>query len=143
MRKAIEDKNLCHLIEMVGMVDPEQMHKWMQASDLLLLPSYEEGMPNAVMEAMACGLPVVATTVGGLPEAVGDCEGVILVPPRDVDRFKDAVLKVLRNEQLRERMGLAARKRAEERFGIQRNARRILDFLSEIIERNRRQIGPP
>jgi glycosyltransferase involved in cell wall biosynthesis len=113
------------------------MNKWMKASDLFVLATHTEGMSNVVMEAMACGLPVVTTTVGGLPEAVGGCEGAILVPPRDVDKFKDAVLKVLRNEQLRERMGLAARKLAEEKFGVQRNARQILDYLQEIIEKSR------
>lgn len=65
------------------------------------------------------------------------------MPPRDVDKFKDAVLRVLQNEKLQERMRLAARKRAEERFGIQRNASRILNFLSEIIEQNRRREAPP
>jgi glycosyltransferase involved in cell wall biosynthesis len=139
----VRERNLEHVIRILGEVHPDQMNKWMKASDLFVLATHTEGMPNVVMEAMACGLPVVTTTVGGLPEAIGDCEGAILVPPRDVDKFEDAVLKVLRNEQLRERMGLAARKRAEERFGIQQNARKILDFLSEIVEKNRRQEAPP
>jgi teichuronic acid biosynthesis glycosyltransferase TuaC len=135
----VRERNLEHIIRILGEVATDQMNKWMKASDLLVLATHTEGMPNVVMEAMACGLPVVTTAVGGLPEAIGNCEGAILVPPWDVDKFKDAVLKVLRNEQLRERMGLAARKLAEEKFGVQRNARRILDFLSEIIKYSRKQ----
>lgn len=133
----VRETNLEHVIRIVGEVHPDQMNKWMKASDLFVLASHTEGMSNVVMEAMACGLPVVTTTVGGLPEAVGGCEGAILVPPRDVNKFKDAVLKVLRDEQLRKRMGSEARKLAEEKFGVQRNTRRILDYLQETVEKSR------
>lgn len=134
MRRMIKEKNLDHIIEIVGMVEPKQMHKWMQASDLFVLPSYMEGMPNAVMEAMACGLPVVSTSVGGLPEAVGDCQGAILVPPRNVEEFGKAVFKVLRDDELRVRMGVASRVRAEERFGVTRTCQRMLAYLAATVE---------
>lgn len=134
--EAVRERKMEHVIRIVGEVHPDQMNKWMKASDLFVLATRTEGMPNVVMEAMACGLPVVTTVVGGLPEAVGDCEGAILVPPRDVDKFKDAVLKVLQNEELRERMGSAARRKAQERFGVQRNARLILDYLQQVAEKS-------
>lgn len=119
---------------MNGEVPPKQMNKWMKASDMLVLPSYTEGMPNVVMEAMACGLPVVATAVGGLPDAVGDCPGAILIPPRDVSALEDAITAVLGDGETRRRMGIAARERAQEKFGVTRNARRILDYLQSIID---------
>lgn len=117
-------------IRFVGGVDPCNVHRYLQASDVFVLPSYAEGMPNAVMEAMACGLPVVTTTVGGLPAALGGSEGAILVPPKDVNSLKDALMDVINNKQKRERMGRASRQLAEEDFGVQRNARKILDYLS-------------
>ena len=138
-RRLVHERGLEDVIRVVGEVHPEQMSKWMKASDLFVLATHTEGMPNAVMEAMACGLPVVTTEVGGLPEALGGCEGVILVPPRDVDKFKDAVLQVVHDTQLRRRMGLAARQWAEKRFEAHQNARRILAFLSEIAERTGKQ----
>lgn len=138
-RQVVRERNMEHVIRVVGEVHPDQMNKWMKAGDLFVLATHTEGMPNVVMEAMACGLPVVTTAVGGLPEAVGGCDGVILLPPKDVDKFKDAVLKVLQDGPLRSRMGIAVRKWAEERFGTRQSARKILDFLSEIAEKNRRQ----
>ena len=137
----VRRRNLTETIKVVGEVPPECMSRWVKASDLFVLATHTEGMPNVVMEAMACGLPVVATQVGGLPEAVADCEGAILVPARDVEKFKDAVLRVAQDEGLRRRMGAAARARAEERFEVMQNARRILEHLSGIVEANRRANG--
>lgn len=84
----VREINLEHVIRIVGEVHPDQMHKWMKASDLFVLATHTEGLPNVVMEAMACGLPVIATTVGGLLEAVGDCEGAILVPPKNIEALE-------------------------------------------------------
>lgn len=130
----IKEKNLSHIIQIVGLLDPEQINRWMQASDLFVLPSYNEGMPNAVMEAMACGVPVVTTAVGGLPDAVGDCDGAILVQPKNVDELQQAILKVIRDDQLRQRMSVAARKIAEEKFDVRRNAKAVMSCLSSVID---------
>jgi len=67
---------------------------WITASDLITLPSYMEGCPNVVLEALACGRPVVATNVGGIPEIMGE-ECGRLVPPRDPARLAEALASVL------------------------------------------------
>lgn len=142
LRTLIHEKGIGHIIRMVGEVEPEQMNKWMKASDLFVLASHTEGMPNVVMEAMACGLAVVATTVGGLPEAIGDSGGAILVPHGDVNALENAIAKVVNDNQLRTDMQTAGRNRAEEKFAVTRNARLILDYLREIVEKKQaKQIG--
>jgi len=135
LRQNISDKNAGEYVEIIGPVAPEDMHGWMKACDLFVLPSYTEGMPNVVMEAMATKRAVVATAVGGLPVAVGDCDGVILVEPKNVSQLADAMQRVLSDESLRQKMQLAARKTAQEKFSIEKNCQKVLDYLTEIIQR--------
>lgn len=75
---------------MPGGLAPPQVARWINAADLLVLPSWSEGCPNAVIEALACGRPVVATDVGGTRELVKPYNG-LLVPPRDVPALQAAI----------------------------------------------------
>ena len=70
------------------------MAQWMRAADVFCLPSYSEGCPNVVVEALACGRPVVSTEVGGVPELVNESNG-ILVAPRDAVALRTALDKAL------------------------------------------------
>jgi glycosyltransferase involved in cell wall biosynthesis len=92
----------------------------LRASDLFVHPSREEGFSNAILEAMAAELPVVASAVGGNPEAVVDGETGRLVPPRDPERFADALMELLADESKRRTFGEAGRRRATERFSLDR-----------------------
>ena len=70
----------------------------MRSADLFVLASHHEGLPVTVMEALTLGVPVVATSVGGIPEAVGDDVDGILVPPRDTVSLADAIQRALEPE---------------------------------------------
>ena len=89
---------------------------WMAASDLVTLPSLHEGLPVALVEAHAYGKPAVATDVDGIPEIVEDGVTGFLVPPTDTPALTKAVLALLDDDDLRRRMGAAARARAERLF---------------------------
>ncbi len=91
--------------------------------DVTLLSSYTECFPLAVLEAMACGVPVVATEVGGVPEMIDDGVTGQLVPARDPRATADALIKVLRDPARTAEMGRAARRRVEERFTLERSVR--------------------
>jgi len=93
----------------------EQKSSFMQGLDVFVLPSLTEGTPNGIIEAMAYGLPVISTTVGGIPDLVVDETG-ILVPPGDVEALAQAMRRLTENPGLREQMGHAARKRYEKLF---------------------------
>ncbi len=129
----VETYNLRDYVRTVGVVPHSQMHRWMNASDLLVLPSYSEGVPNVVMEAMACGLPVVATTVGGLPAAVGDSRGAILIPPKSSEQLADAMIEILDDDAQRQSMSIAARATAMERFDINQNANNVMQAIKETL----------
>ncbi len=87
----------------------------LSAADLFVLPSHEEGLPNAVLEAMAAGLPIVATDVGGVREQLDGGAGV-LVPPRDPEALASALGALASAPGRRSSLGRAARERAERRF---------------------------
>jgi glycosyltransferase involved in cell wall biosynthesis len=88
----------------------------LRAMDVFALPSRTEGLPIAILEAMSCGLPIIATAVGGIAAAVG--EGGIVVPPEDPAAFADAIVRLSANDGLRETLGRHARRIALERFDV-------------------------
>lgn len=90
----------------------------LQRSSLFVLSSVQEGLPNVVLEAMAAGLPVVATDVGGLSEVVAHGETGWLVAPKDVPALADAISHLLTHDAVRTGFGQAGRKRAEQRFSL-------------------------
>jgi glycosyltransferase involved in cell wall biosynthesis len=102
------------------------------AADVFALPSWTEGLPLVVLEAMALGRPVVATTVGGTPELVSDGETGLLVPPRDIEALTAALKRVLDDGALRRRLGEAGRRRVRERFSSEAMTRDMLAIYDEV-----------
>jgi sugar transferase (PEP-CTERM/EpsH1 system associated) len=100
------------------------------ALDVFVQPSLHEGLPNTVLEAMAAGLPVVATAVGGTPEVVVDGLTGVLVPPRDSSALAGAVAMLLSDQNLRHGMGQAGRERVAKHFA----ARRMIEQTERLYE---------
>jgi glycosyltransferase involved in cell wall biosynthesis len=100
--------------------------------DLLILPSWTEGLPVVVLEAMARARAVVATPVGGTPEIVVDGETGLLVPPRDARALADAIGHLLADSELRGRMGRAGRERVAQSFSEEAMTRRMLEIYDEL-----------
>lgn len=90
----------------------------LRAADLLVRPSLTEGMSNVVLEAMACGLPVVASRTGGLKEQIEDRVTGVLVAPGDAEALAEGLVSLLTDVQCRARMGAAGRRRAEQDFSL-------------------------
>jgi glycosyltransferase involved in cell wall biosynthesis len=83
---------------------------WLQALDVFALPSYaNEGVPQALMQAMSCGLPCVTTNVGAIPELARDGLTARVVPAQDADAIRLAIVELLADQSLRSRLGMAAR----------------------------------
>lgn len=105
-------------VEAPGWLGPESKSAALATSTIFLLPSYHEGMPMALLEAMSWGLPVIATPVGGIPQIVTDQVNGLLVAPGDVLALATAITRLLRDPALRERLGKAARTTVEARFSL-------------------------
>jgi glycosyltransferase involved in cell wall biosynthesis len=110
----------------VGARQHDEVPLWMNASDVLCLPSMNEGLPNVVLEAMACGLPVVASSVGGVPEIVQEGVNGLLVPPGDAVALAAALRKSLSLS-----WDAAAIRQSVAAFDWDRNAKEIVSVLEK------------
>jgi glycosyltransferase involved in cell wall biosynthesis len=111
--------------------------------DVFVLSSREEGIPNALLEAMAAGRPCVATAVGGTPEVLRDGETGWLVPPADPGALADALADALGRPAEARRRGAAARRAVREGMSIEAMARRHADFYREAVAARRRREAAP
>jgi len=103
--------------------------------DVYVLSSENEGMSNTILEAMACGRPVIATAVGGNPELVVDGETGLLVPPNDPHAMAAAITKLLRDPQHSQQMGRRGRQRVEEKFSLEVMVRNYAKVYLEVFGR--------
>jgi glycosyltransferase involved in cell wall biosynthesis len=114
-----------------GPVSPEQATRSYREADVFALPTHREGFPNTLLEAMAAGLPCIATAVGAIPEMLeGDCG--ILVPVGDVGALREALAGLIGNAALRARLGQSARERVAERYALEAVMRRYRALYLEL-----------
>lgn len=106
---------------------------WLNRMDIFVLSSLAEGFPLAIAEAMACELPVVASDVGGVFEIVVQGETGMRVPPGDAHALAGAVLELLRDDAKRERFGRAGRKRVQDLFTVELQARAMANVLQTMV----------
>lgn len=107
--------NLDGAVSFLGWIDADQRQAQFQQADVLALPSYSEGQPMSLIEAMQAGLAVVATRVGGIPDTVTDGVEGLLVPPGDVPALAQALCRLAADPGLRHELGQGGRVRAEVR----------------------------
>jgi glycosyltransferase involved in cell wall biosynthesis len=128
-RRLIEERDR---VEWRGWLDPAAKADVLRAAQVFVLPSTSEGLPMALLEAMSYGLAIVATPVGGVPETVEAGADALLVPPGDPIALRDALVGMLRDRELRRRLGVAARERSR-RFGPERVAAEFADLYRELL----------
>jgi glycosyltransferase involved in cell wall biosynthesis len=127
LKAYVERAGLADLVRFTG--HQEDVVPWLQSLDLFVLPSWgEEGVPQAVMQAMACGVPVVSTPVGAIGEAVDDGITGLFAEPRSAASLAERLAKLRDDPGLRARYSAAARAKAERAFGIDR----MLDAMERV-----------
>jgi glycosyltransferase involved in cell wall biosynthesis len=106
----------------------------MSRAMLLVLPSRCEGTPCVILEAMASGLPIIASDVGGIPALVRDGENGFLVPVEDVSALEDRLRTLLRDKALRERMGATSYQMAHSEFAEEMYRQKFTQMVRDVVE---------
>jgi glycosyltransferase involved in cell wall biosynthesis len=120
-------------VDVYSWVDSEQRDALLSASDVFVLPSYQEGLPMALLEAMAAGLPVITTPVGGIPDVVTDGIEGLLIKPGDVAALCGAMSAMIEQESLRLQLGKRGRLRAED-FDVNHFAAELREIYRGLLQ---------
>ena len=115
-----------------GVASVEEIIGWLERSSLMVLPSVEDNCPNVVLEAMAAGVPVAASSIGGIPDLIRPGETGALFDPRDVGGMAASIEKMLVDDTLSRAMAQKARDEARERFSPGTIAARLAEVYTEL-----------
>jgi glycosyltransferase involved in cell wall biosynthesis len=116
-------------VTFTGAVGQDQIRPIYRSADIFCLPSMAEGLPVVLMEAMAFEVPVIATRAFGIPELIEDGRSGLLVSPGRVDLVVDAIERLLRDPDLRQRIGQEGRRKVLAEFDVNTSARRLREIL--------------
>jgi glycosyltransferase involved in cell wall biosynthesis len=135
LRGQIEQLGLKELVQLPGAKPQHELRERLAAANVFALPSVPEAeggmdnLPTVIMEAMATGLPVVSTRIGGIPEMVIDDETGFLVEPGNVVALADAIEKVTNDRSLGQKLGQAGHERVQRLFSIEKNVRELCALI--------------
>jgi glycosyltransferase involved in cell wall biosynthesis len=133
-QKLIQENNLQNIIKLKGWVSSDTKDTAFKSSDIYILPSYEEGLPMSVLEAMAYGLPIISTPVGGIPDAVEDCVNGFLVQPGNYKALVEKINLLTNDKELNHKMGQESFKKAKEKFDINVIIKQLKEIYDELVK---------
>ena len=133
LHSQVNDAGLEKFVHIKPAVAGAEKIELFRSADIFVYPSYHEGMPMAVIEAMACGLPIVATQVGGLPDLVTSGFNGLLVPPGQPDELAKAIHQLVLNPQMRYSMQMNSFQLAQEKFDVEVHVTRLLDIYQSLL----------
>ena len=134
IQKYIKERNLDKEVKILGNLKLKDVERELATCSLLCLPSQEETFGMCIGESMACGKPVIATRVGGVPWMIEDGKSGFLVNPKDPKAMAHHIIKLLEDDNLRLEMGKISRRIAEERWKPSKIAEQTLDVYRKVLE---------
>jgi glycosyltransferase involved in cell wall biosynthesis len=137
--RQLADSHLPGRVRFLGKVEREKMYRFYSAGDLFVFPGIRESLGMVFLEAQSCGLPVVAFADGGVPEVVADGICGYLVHPFHASEFNEAIGRLLADQDLRKKMGEAARGYIRNRHDLKSNYRVVEEILLELVARKSTQ----
>jgi glycosyltransferase involved in cell wall biosynthesis len=130
LKKICKDLSLDGVVTFYGFCNPQLLPELYAGSDVFILPSQAEAFGNVFAEAMACGLPIIGTNIGGIPDLV-DTENGILARPGNINEIKNAIIRLKKSEKLRTQMQLANKKKIAEQYSWKRVANQHIAVYQE------------
>ncbi len=137
VERQIAELGLTGCVEVLGWVSGARKQHELARASVYVLPSYAEGLPMGILEAMAAGLPTVSTTIGGIPDAIDEGVDGFLIPPGDVEALADRIVRLLQDPALRSQMAAIAREKAIARFGADQVIAQVEDLYRTLGARPR------
>jgi glycosyltransferase involved in cell wall biosynthesis len=125
------DQDVPSNIKLCGAMEQVEVYTNLESADIFLFPSLTEGFPLSIVEAMSIGLPVICTSVGSLPEMIDEGKGGFILPPGDVEAFRESLLK-LADYESRKSMGLYNRIKSRREYNFDSVAKRLVDSYNKI-----------
>ena len=133
MKELVKELNLEDSVEFLGRIPLNEVSNVFNSFDIAVFPSLRESFGVAAVEAQACGIPVIVTSVGGHPEVVINDKTGIIVESENSRQISDAILKLLNDENLRKSMSIEGRNFVKENYEINLNFNAIEDIYKEIL----------
>jgi colanic acid/amylovoran biosynthesis glycosyltransferase len=137
----IEKHGLAEIVTLTGALNHDQALEQVAAADLFILASFAEGIPVSLMEAMALGVPCISTYIAGIPELIESDRDGVLVPAGSVDDLAEAILRLARDPELRQRLAVAARNRVLREYSLSDNLKLLAATLDRRLLRLNRSEG--
>jgi len=133
VNRIINEEGLNQSVKVSSWISGSEKEKAFRTADVLLLPSYSEGLPMSVLEALSYGLPVISTAVGGTAEAILHQENGLLITPGDVEALTKSIDMLATSYDLRKKMGEASYRLAQTKFDLSTVMRQLTDLYSGLL----------
>ena len=133
IKQLIEDKGVRNNTVFPGWVRGEEKDTLLRDADVFFLPSYNEGMPMSVLDAMGYGLPIVSTNIGGIPKIVHNGDNGACLDPGDVPGFTKEIIRLLKDDIYREESSAASLRIVEEGYSLDAHLSKLLSVYKELI----------
>lgn len=128
LKKKVSNLGLERSVIFMGNLKPKEIHHYYQAADIFVLPSHTEGLPLVIIEAMACGLPVVATNVGGIPELITEGFNGFLIPPKNKEKLIKTLTILINDKKLRKKISKKSVEKIEYDFNINKKIIKLIEL---------------
>lgn len=134
VQKVIDETGLNENVFVPGWIGVEEKISYLQKGSIFILPSYNEGLPISILEAMASSMSIIATTVGGIPEAVDEGKNGYLIEPGDKLRLEESLVKLIESEKLRKEMGKYSYEKCKQYFDVHVVSQKISNIYASILK---------